>query len=67
LEKRHNALAYHRVREMIAPKIMLYYWIDRNSNPADVIGKHLGYQQVWQVLKPLLFYAGNTFYLIEKM
>jgi hypothetical protein len=28
LNKRHNALSYHRVREMIAAKIFAYYWID---------------------------------------
>jgi hypothetical protein len=28
LSKRHNALAYHSVREMIAANILGYYWID---------------------------------------
>jgi hypothetical protein len=28
LNKRHNALAYHRVCEMIAGKVLGYYWID---------------------------------------
>jgi hypothetical protein len=28
LNKKHNALAHHRVREMISAKIMGYYWID---------------------------------------
>jgi hypothetical protein len=28
LNKRYNALSYHRVREMIAAKILEYYWID---------------------------------------
>jgi hypothetical protein len=66
LNKRHNALAYHRVREMIAAKALSYYWIDGKSNPADIVRKHWGYQQVWQLLKPLLFYSGNTFTLIEE-
>jgi hypothetical protein len=66
LNKRHNALAYHRVREMIAAKVLSYYWIDGKDNPADVVSKHWGYQQVWQLLKPLLFYSGNTFTLIEE-
>jgi hypothetical protein len=64
LNKRHNALSYHRVREMIAAKVLGYYWIDGKDNPADIVSKHWGYQQVWQLLKPLLFYSGNTLDLI---
>jgi hypothetical protein len=66
LHKRHNALAYHRVREMIAAKVLGYYWIDGKNNPADIVSKHWGYQQVWQLLKPLLFYSGNTLDLIAE-
>jgi hypothetical protein len=65
LNKRHNALAYHRVREMIAADILGYYWIDGKHNPADVVSKHWGYQQVWKLLQPLLFYSGNTGDLLE--
>jgi Reverse transcriptase (RNA-dependent DNA polymerase) len=66
LNKRHNALAYHRVREMIAAKVLGYYWIDGKDNPADIVSKHWGYQQVWQMLKPLLFFSGDTGSLLEK-
>ena len=59
LNKRHNALSYHRVREMIAAKILGYYWIDGKMNPADVVSKHWGHQQVWHLLKPLLFFSGD--------
>jgi hypothetical protein len=65
LNKRHNALAYHRVREMIAADILGYYWIDGKDNPADIVSKHWGYQQVWQLLQPLLFYSGNTGDLLD--
>jgi hypothetical protein len=65
LNKRHNALAYHRVREMIAAKVLGYYWIDGKSNPADIVSKHWGYQQVWTLLKPILFYSGDTGILID--
>jgi hypothetical protein len=64
LNKRHNALAYHCVREMIAAKIVGYYWIDGEKNPADVVSKHWSYPQVWYLLKPLLFYSGDTKNLI---
>ena len=60
LNKRHNALAYHRVREMIAGKVLGYYWIDGKENPADIVSKHWSYPQVWHLLKPILFYSGNT-------
>jgi hypothetical protein len=64
LNKRHNALAYHRVREMIAAKVLGYYWIDGKRNPADIVSKHWSYPQVWHLLKPILFYSGDTDNLI---
>ena len=65
LNKRHNALSYHRVREMIAAKVLGYYWIDGKNNPSDIVSKHWSYPQVWQLLKPILFYSGNTGNLIN--
>jgi hypothetical protein len=41
LYKRHNALAYHRVREMISAKIPEYYWIDGKSNP-EILSPNTG-------------------------
>ena len=67
LSKSHNALGYHRVREMIAAKVLGYYWIDGKSNPADVVSKHWGYAQVWHLLKPLLFYSGDTSELVDEV
>ena len=60
LSKRHNALAYHRVREGIAAKILGFYWIDGKENPADIVSKHWGYQQVYKLLRPILFSYGHT-------
>jgi hypothetical protein len=37
LNKRHNAVYSHRVRENIAAKIL---GIDGKKNPADVVSKH---------------------------
>jgi hypothetical protein len=59
LNNGHNALSYHRVREMTAAKILGYYWIDGKKNPPDVVSKHWGHQQVWHLLKPL-FFSGDT-------
>jgi len=66
LNKRHNALSYHRVREMIAAKILGFYWIDGKRNPADIVSKHWSYPQVWHLLKPILFYSGDTMELINE-
>jgi hypothetical protein len=58
LAKRHNALSYHRVREAIAAGIARLYHIDGTTNPADILTKHLGYQQAWPLIKDLLFWRG---------
>ena len=60
LSKRHNALAYHRVREAIAAKIIKFYHINGKDNPADVLSKHCGHPQMWPHVQPLLFYSGET-------
>jgi hypothetical protein len=65
LSKRHNALAYHHVREMITAKILGYYWIDGKKNPTDIVSKLWSYPQVWNILKPILFYSGDTKELIN--
>ena len=59
LNKRHNALSYHRVREAIAAKILRFFHIDGNKNPADVLSKHCGHVQMWPLIKPLLFWRGE--------
>ena len=60
LNKRHNALSYHRVREAIAAGILGFYYIRGVSNPADILFKHCGFQEFWPHIKPLLFWMGNT-------
>ena len=49
---------------MIAAKILGYYWIDGKKNPSDIVSKHWSYPQVWHLLKPILFYSGDTGNLI---
>ena len=60
LHKRHTALSYHRVREAIAAKIITFTPIPGKINPADILSKHWGYQQVKDTLQALLFYKGDT-------
>ena len=35
--KRHNILAFHRVREAIAAKLMAFYWIQSAYNLSDML------------------------------
>jgi len=60
LHKRHCMLSFHRVREAIAAKIILYWFVPGHDNPADILSKHWGYAQVWMLLKALLFWRGDT-------
>jgi hypothetical protein len=60
LHKRHTLLSFHRVREAIAAGMVIFTHIDGRINPADILSKHWGYQQVWPNLRPLLFWAGDT-------
>ena len=39
LTKRHNILAFHRVREAIAAKLMAFYWIQSAYNLSDMLSK----------------------------
>ena len=60
LQKRHVALSYHRVREAMASGFLEYFFIEGKYNPADILSKHWGYQQVWQLLQPIMFCKGDT-------
>ena len=40
LNKRHNALSYHHVREAIVAGILWFFKIDGKENPADILSKH---------------------------
>ena len=64
LHKRHNALSFHRVREAITAKIVEFHHIPGHINPAEILSKHWGYQQVWPMLQALLFWKGDTKELI---
>ena len=66
LHKRHTMLSYHRVREAIASGMVKFYHIPGEINPADILSKHWGYQQIWKQLQPLLFWQGDTRELFDK-
>ena len=60
IHKRHVALSFHRVREAIAANIINYQFIDGKLNPADILSKHWGHSDIWHILKPILFWPGDT-------
>ena len=60
LHKRHTILSFHRVREAVASGIIDMHHIDGNDNPADILSKHWSHAKIWPLLKPLLFWQGDT-------
>ena len=59
LTKRHNILAFHRVREAIAPKLMAFYWIQSAYNLSDMLSKHWDHPTVYPMILKLLITRGN--------
>jgi hypothetical protein len=61
LKMRHHGLSYHITREAVASKTVDFRFIPGHLNPADILSKHWGYQQVWaSALRPILFWKGDT-------
>jgi Reverse transcriptase (RNA-dependent DNA polymerase) len=60
LTKRHNALAYHRVRWAVAAGIIKFVKIPGSENVSDALTKFLAYHEAWPLLKPVLFWKGET-------
>ena len=58
--KRLHLVSYHRVKEAIAAKYIPFHWKDGKSNPADILSKHWEFATVWPMLKPILFWRGET-------
>ena len=59
-------LSYHFVREAIAADLVRFAHIPGDCNPADILSKHWGYSNVWPMMKPLLFYEGDTSQILEE-
>jgi hypothetical protein len=65
LHKRHNALSFHCVHEAIASGYVVLTYLPGKFNPADILSKHWGYQTIWLILKPILFFHGDMTDLIQ--
>ena len=60
LSKRHHISSYHHIREAIASKFIGFYWNDGKDNLADILSKLWQFASIWPLLKPLLFWRGDT-------
>ena len=59
LTKRHNIIAFHRVREAIAAKLMAFYWIQSAYNLSDMLSKHWDRPTVYPMILKLLITRVN--------
>ena len=66
LTKRHNILAFHRVREAIAAKLMAFYWIQSAYNLGDMLSKHLDHPTAYPMILKLLITRGNLTLIPEE-
>ena len=55
LKKKHCALSYHKVREMISCNVVRFTHIDSSQNYADLLTKALPRQKFRRLIDPLLF------------
>ena len=58
LSKRHNILAFHRVREAIAAKIIDFDWIQSEYNLSDMLSKHWEHVKISPMIPMLLITCG---------
>jgi hypothetical protein len=61
LRKKHNAVAYHRVREAIAAGIIKFAKIDSKQNLSDCLTKPLGPDDFMRLIKQVLFRTLHPF------
>jgi hypothetical protein len=66
LHKRHIVLSWHRVRELIAAKILYFIHIPGAINPSHMLSKQWGYQQTWTQVQALFFWQGDTADLLKE-
>ena len=66
LSKKSTLASYHRVREAIAAGYLQFNSKDEKSDSADILSKHREFASIWPLLKPLLFWKGDTHELNDK-
>ena len=58
LSKRHNILAFQRVRKAIAAKIIDFHWIQSDNNLSDMLSKHWEHNIIFPMIQKLLITCG---------
>ena len=58
LSKSHNILAFHRVSEVIAAKIIDFHWIQSEHNLSDMLSKHWEHIKIFPMIQKLLITCG---------
>ena len=53
LNKRHNMLPYHRVREVIAAKIIEFHQCSSGQNKSEILSKHWEHARVKDAIREL--------------
>jgi hypothetical protein len=66
LNKKPNAVAYHRVREAIAAGIVTFRHISTKLNLADCLTKPLSTEQFQRSVEPMLFRHLNSMYPVRQ-
>ena len=66
LSKKSTLASYHRVRKAIAAGYLQFNWKNVKSNPANILSKCLEFASIWTLLKPLLFWKGDSHELTVK-
>ena len=59
LGKRHNILSYHRVREAIAAKILVFHWCDSSQNKSNILSKHWEFPKIFHIIRDLFDFQGK--------
>ncbi len=55
LKKKHNAIAYHRVREAIAARVLRFAYLKSEENVSDILTKPLCNEKFHYLVKKWLF------------
>ena len=57
--KRHNLLSYHRVKEAIVDKILVFRWCDSSQNKSDILSKHWEFSKIFHIIRDLFDFQGK--------
>ena len=60
LNKRHNILSFHFVRDIISKGYISMNHIRSGSNIADILSKHWSHKSAYPLIRPVFNYIGDT-------